>query len=89
MNTQIVRNWMTLHPITIPPRTTLPEAKQLLLDYHIRRLPVLIKGKLFGMVTWYDINRAELSTGSILNLYEYHFAPARLTACRKTLTSRH
>ena len=80
MNTQIVRNWMTPHPITITPQTTLPEAKQLMVDYHIRRLPVLNKDKLVGMVTWRDINRAESSTGTILNVYEFQFRRARLTA---------
>jgi acetoin utilization protein AcuB len=80
MNTQIVRNWMTPHPITITPQTTLAEAKQLLVDYHLRRLPVLNNDKLVGMVTWRDINRAESSTGTILNLYEFQVMRARLTA---------
>ena len=80
MNTQIVRNWMTPHPITITPQTTLPEAKQLMVDYQIRRLPVLNKDKLVGMVTWRDINRAEASTDTILNLYEFQVMRARLTA---------
>ena len=52
MNAQIVRNWMTPHPITITPQTTLPEAKELMLDYHLRRLPVVDKDNLIGMVTW-------------------------------------
>jgi acetoin utilization protein AcuB len=80
MNTQIVRNWMTPHPITITPQTTLAEAKQLLVDHHLRRLPVLNNDKLVGMVTWRDINRAESSTGTILNLYEFQVMRARLTA---------
>ena len=80
MNTQIVRNWMTPHPITITPQTTLPEAKQLLVAYHIRRLPVLNQDKLVGMVTWRDINRAESSTGTILNMYEFQIRRSRLTA---------
>ena len=80
MNTQIVRNWMTPHPITISPQTTLLEAKQLMVDYHIRRLPVLNQDKLVGIVTWRDINRAESSTGTTLNLYEFQVMRARLTA---------
>ena len=80
MNTQIVRNWMTHYPITITPQTTLSAAKQMLVDYHIRRLPVLNQDKLVGMVTWRDINRAESSTGTILNVYEFQFRRARLTA---------
>ena len=79
MNTQIVRNWMTPHPITITPQTTLPEAKQLMLDYHLRRLPVVDKDKLVGMVTWRDINRAESSVSSTLSLYEMSLMRARMT----------
>jgi len=80
MNTELVRNWMTPHPITITPQTALPEAQRLMLDYRIRRLPVVNKDKLVGMVTWRDINRAESSTGTVLNLYEFQFMRARLTA---------
>jgi acetoin utilization protein AcuB len=80
MNTQIVRNWMTPHPITITTQTTLAEAKQLMVDYHLRRLPVLNKDKLVGMVTWRDINRVESSTGTTLNLYDFQVMQARLTA---------
>ena len=80
MNNQIVRNWMTPHPITITPQTTLPEAKQLMVDYHLRRLPVVDKNKLVGIITWRDINRAESSTDTILNLYEFQVMRARLTA---------
>ena len=63
MNTQIVRNWMTPHPITITPQTTLPRAKQLMLDYHLRSLPVVNNDELVGIVTWRDINRAEAWDG--------------------------
>jgi acetoin utilization protein AcuB len=80
MDTQIVRSWMTHHPITITPQTTLPEAKQLMSDYHIRRLPVVNKDKLVGIVTWCDINRAESSIGTLLNIYDFQFRRARLTA---------
>jgi CBS domain-containing protein len=80
MNTQIVRNWMTPHPITITPQTTLPEAKELMLEYHLRRLPVVDKDKLVGMVTWRDINRAESSISSTLSPYEMSLVQARMTA---------
>jgi CBS domain-containing protein len=80
MNTQIVRNWMTPHPITINPQTTLPEVKQLMIDHHVRRLPVVNKDKLVGIVTWRDINRAESSIGTLLNIYDFQFMRARMTA---------
>ena len=34
-----VRDWMTPNPITISPRTTLPEAHQIMKEKRIRRLP--------------------------------------------------
>jgi acetoin utilization protein AcuB len=80
MNTELVRNWMTPHPITITPQTALPEAQRLMLDYHIRRLPVVDKDKLVGLVTWRDINRAQTSNGSTVSLYELNFMQDRLTA---------
>ena len=79
MNTELVRNWMTPHPITITPQTTLPEAQRLMLDYRIRHLPVVNKDKLVGMVTWRDINRAESSISSMLSTYEKSLMRARLT----------
>ena len=80
MDTQIVRNWMTPNPITITPQTTLPEVQQLMLDYHIRRLPVLNKGKLVGIVTRRDTNRAESSLSRTLSPYEMSLMRARLIA---------
>ena len=80
MNTQIVRNWMTPHPITISPQTTLSEAKSLMVNYHLRRLPVVDKEKLVGMVTWRDINRAESSVSSTLRPYEISLLRTQLTA---------
>lgn len=80
MNAQIVRHWMTAKPITITPQTTLPEAKQLMLDYRIRRLPVVDKDKLVGIVTRRDINRAESTGDKSLSLHELNAMQARLTA---------
>lgn len=80
MHTQIVRNWMTPHPITITLQTTLAEAKQLMVEYHIRRLPVIDKDKLVGIVTRRDINRAQPWGGSTLSLYEFNLMQDRLKA---------
>jgi len=79
MDNQIVRNWMTPHPITITPQTTLPEAQELMVDYHIRRLPVVQMDNLVGIVTWRDINRAQSSDGGALSLQELNSRRARLT----------
>jgi acetoin utilization protein AcuB len=73
MNTQIVRNWMTPNPITITPQTTLPEAHRLMDKYFVRRLPVINKGKLVGIVTRGDIREAQASTATTLSVYELNY----------------
>ena len=80
MNTQIVRNWMTLNPITITPHTTLPEVHRLMDEYNIRRLPVINKGKLVGIVTRGDVREAQASDATTLSVYELNFLLDRLTA---------
>lgn len=80
MNTQIVRNWMTSNPITITPQTTLPEAHQLMDKYNIRRLPVINKGKLVGIVTRGDIREAQASDATTLSVYELNYLLDRTLA---------
>lgn len=80
MNTQIVRNWMTPHPMTITPQTTLPEVKKLMLDYHLRRLPVVDQDNLVGIVTWRDIHRAEAWDGVDFGGLELNSVLQRMTA---------
>lgn len=73
MYTEIVRNWMTPNPITITPQTTLPEAHQLMDEHYVRRLPVIKKGKLVGIVTRGDIREAQASTVTTLSVYELNY----------------
>ena len=80
MNTQIVRNWMTSNPITITLQTTLPEARRLMDKHFVRRLPVLHKGRLVGIVTRGDIREAQASTATTLNVYELNYMLDELTA---------
>jgi CBS domain-containing protein len=71
---------MTPHPTTITPQTTLPEAHRLMLQCNIRRLPVVNKGKLVGIVTLGDIREAQASDATTLSIYELNFLLDRLTA---------
>jgi CBS domain-containing protein len=80
MNTQIVRNWMIPNPITITPQTTLSEARQLMDQYFIRRLPVIKEGKLLGVVTRGDIRKAQASHAMILSVFELNSLLDRLPA---------
>ena len=80
MNTQIVRNWMTPDPITITPQTTLPEAHRMMLQYNIRRLPVVNKSKLIGVVTMSDIREAQASDFTMVSVIELNSWLDRLPA---------
>jgi acetoin utilization protein AcuB len=80
MNTQTVRNWMTPNPITITPQTTLPEAHRLMDEHNVRRLPVINKGKLVGIVTRGDIREAQASDAITLSVYELNYLLDRTPA---------
>src|SRR5687768_17131327 len=80
MNTQIVRDCMTPDTITITPQTTRSEARQLMDKHYIRRLPVIKKGKLVGIVTRGDIREAQPSCVTGSSVSELKHLMDRLTA---------
>ena len=55
MKTMRVKDWMTSNVITASGNCTLPEAYWLMIENEIRRLPVVDKGTLVGMVTLEDL----------------------------------
>ena len=65
MDKAIVRDWMTLNPYTTTPYTMLIDAYQVMMNYDIRRLPVLDEDHhLIGMVTLSDIR--SIATSSVM-----------------------
>ncbi|GIL14994.1 MAG: hypothetical protein BroJett039_01670 [Chloroflexota bacterium] len=79
MKRQLVRDWMTPHPITIDPKTILPDAHRLMQDSRIRRVPVVADGHVVGIVTLGDIREAGPSQASTLSIYEVHYLLSKLT----------
>lgn len=57
MEENIVRDWMTPNPLTVTPETRLVDAYRMLKRHHVRRLPVVQKNQLVGIVTLSDIRR--------------------------------
>jgi tRNA nucleotidyltransferase (CCA-adding enzyme) len=53
-----VKGYMATQVRTIAPATTLPEIEALMVTYDIGRLPVLVDGKLVGIVTRTDVLRS-------------------------------
>lgn len=78
MRTWLVRDWMTADPITAPPTMPLPEALQVMAQHTIRRLPIVEKGKLVGMVTRGDLRGAQPSEATSLSVFELHYLVGRI-----------
>jgi acetoin utilization protein AcuB len=57
----LVKGWMTSDVITIDEDTSMMKASQIMKENNVRRLPVMHKGKLIGMVTDRDIKEASPS----------------------------
>lgn len=79
MDRLYVRDWMTREPITVEIKTNLPEALRLMKECHIRRLPVLDRGALVGIVTLGDLRQASPSDATTLSIFELNYLLAKLT----------
>jgi acetoin utilization protein AcuB len=66
----LVRDYMTRHPIMIPPTTSAAEAQRLMVESEVRHLPVVGDGKrLLGLVTRERLRIPPTDLGS-LNVWE-------------------
>lgn len=70
MRRLLVKDWMTPAPITVHPQSTLPHARKLMEEHHIRRLPVVEDDELVGIVTIGDIREAQPSDVQSLRSFE-------------------
>jgi acetoin utilization protein AcuB len=65
-----VREWMSTPVLTIESTTPVTAAHSILKGEHIRRLPVVSKGHLVGIVTLGDIREAMPSDATTLSVWE-------------------
>jgi acetoin utilization protein AcuB len=72
-----VGDWMTPNPITIDADATIVEAIHLLKEKNIRRLPVMRKGRLVGIVTERMLLSFSPGKSSSLDTWELHYLLAR------------
>lgn len=76
----LVRDRMTLNPITVTPEVSVTDALRLMTDKKIRRLPVLDpRGHLVGIVSDRDLLQASPSPATSLAIWEIHELLAKLT----------
>jgi acetoin utilization protein AcuB len=76
----LVRDRMTLNPVTITPETSVTDALRLMSEKKIRRLPVVDgQGNLVGIVSDRDLLLASPSPATSLAIWEIHELLAKLT----------
>lgn len=73
-----VKDWMSLDPVVVSPDTPILEAQRIMRERRIRRLPVVSKGKLVGIVTYRDVMEASPSAASTLSIHELHYLLSKL-----------
>lgn len=66
----LVKDWMSKPVVTIEDDESMQEAIKRIKECNIRRLPVVRKGKLVGMVTDGDLKRASASDATSLDVHE-------------------
>ncbi len=74
----LVRKWMSKNPITIDETASLSDAINLLKQHKIRRLPVLKKGKLIGIISDRDLKEASPSKVTSLDIWELHYLMSKI-----------
>ena len=72
------KDMMTKNPITVNPDTLVLDAQKIMRQKNIRRLPVVEKGKLVGIVTKHDLLEAEPSPATPANLYELNYLLSKM-----------
>lgn len=65
-----IKDVMTKNPITVSPDTLVMDAQTLMKEKKIRRLPVVDKGKLVGILTKYDLQEAIPPKTTFSSLYD-------------------
>jgi acetoin utilization protein AcuB len=68
-----IKYWMTKEPITVTANTLAIEAQKIMKENKIRRLPVVEKGKLIGIVTFRNLMEAAPSSATSLSIYELNY----------------
>jgi acetoin utilization protein AcuB len=74
-----VKDWMSPNPIVVSPETPIMEAQKIMREHRIRRLPVVQKGKLVGIVTYRDLIEASPSDATTLSIHELNYLLSKLT----------
>jgi acetoin utilization protein AcuB len=73
-----IKDIMTKNPITVESDTLVLEAQKMMREHNIRRLPVVDKGKLTGIITQHDLLAASPSPATSLSIYELNYLLSKM-----------
>jgi len=74
-----VRDIMTTNVVTIPSSASVADAKRIMAAHRIRRLPVVDKGKLVGIVTEHRLESVSPSKATSLSVWELSYLLEKTT----------
>jgi acetoin utilization protein AcuB len=73
-----IKDVMSKNPITIDSETLVLDAQKIMKENNIRRLPIVDKGKLVGIVTQHDLLEASPSPATSLSIHELNYLLAKM-----------
>jgi acetoin utilization protein AcuB len=73
-----IKDIMTKNPITVESESLVLEAQKIMREHHIRRLPIVDKGKLTGIVTQHDLLEAAPSPATSLSIHELNYLLSKM-----------
>ena len=74
-----VRDFMKTDVISIETKTSVMEAQNIMWEKNIKRLPVMKKGKLIGLVTKHMLLEASPSSATSLSVFELNYLLSKMT----------
>lgn len=74
-----VRDIMSTNVVAVDEKTSIHDAKKIMAAHRIRRLPVMKKDKLVGLVTERMLLKASPSPATALSIHELHYLLAKMT----------
>lgn len=74
----LVKDWMSRSVISTTPDVPIVEVHKQMKEFGIRRVPVLDKGRLVGIVTIGDVREAQPSDATTLSIWEMNYLWSRI-----------
>ncbi|HMK75314.1 MAG TPA: CBS and ACT domain-containing protein [Thermodesulfobacteriota bacterium] len=73
-----IKDVMTRNPVTADSETLVLDAQKIMKENNIRRLPIVDRGKLVGIVTYHDLLEASPSPATSLSIHELNYLVAKM-----------